>query len=274
MNFLFLIYFVGLFIAVYQDFTRREIDDWLNLFLFFSGVLFLIVNANLLVSSNLIFFGFFIFIICLLSFGFYYARFFSGGDSKLFFAISPLLFVSFSELSFFYLLFFIFSLFFCGSIYSLVYSFILFFKDFKKTKVYFVKEVKKKVNLYTLLVGFLFFIFGFFESILFSVAIFVFLFSFLICFAKTLEEISMKREVSTKNLREGDWLFNDVKVGNKMFKKSWEGLSSKDILYMESYDKKVLIKDGIPYAPAFLFAVILFYFKDFFMGFLSLFIFR
>ncbi len=268
MNFLFFFYLVGLIIAVYQDFTRREIDDCLNLFLFFSGVLFLIVSGNLLIGSSLVLFGFFIFIISLLSFGFYYARFFSGGDSKLFFAISPLLFGSFYNFSFFYILYFSFSLFLCGSIYSLIYAFYLFLRDFRKTSKYFMSEIKKKANILLLSLGILFFIIGLFEKIVFSISFFILLFVLLICLAKTLEETSMKRLVSTKNLKEGDWLFNDIKIGNKIFKKDWDGLRAEDILYAKRFNKKVFIKDGIPYAPSFLFAIILFYFKDFVIKFL------
>jgi len=268
MNFLFFFYLVGLIIAVYQDFTRREIDDWLNLFLFFSGVLFLIVSENLLNSSSLVLFGFFIFIISLFSFGFYYARFFSGGDSKLFFAISPILFTYFHDFSFFYILYFIFSLFLCGSVYSLVYSFYLFLRDFRKTGSYFTNEIKKKTNIFLIFLGILFLVIGFFEKIVFFVSFFIFLFVFLICLAKTLEENSMKRLVDAKNLREGDWLFYDVKIGSKLFKKSWDGLSATDLAYVKRFNKKVFIKDGIPYAPSFLFAIILFYFKDFFINLL------
>lgn len=266
MTFLFFFYFVGLIITVCQDIYRREIDDWLNLFLFFSGVLFLISSRTIYNSTSLVLFGFFIFFTALLSFLFYYARFFSGGDSKLFFALSPLVFVPFFELSLFYLGLFVISLFLCGSIYSLIYSGILFFKDFSKTRKRFIVEIRKKQSLYFIFISFVFLILSFFNKIFILLSFIIFLFIILLCLAKTLEDISMKKLVLTKNLREGDWLFSDVKVGKRLFKKSWDGLTLSEIKYLKKYNKKVFIKDGIPYAPSFFFALILFVFRDYLLG--------
>lgn len=267
MNFLFIFYLLGVFIAMYQDFTRREIDDWLNLFLFFSGILFLGISEKMFFSSSLLVsFGFFIFVISLLSFAFYYGRFFSGGDSKLFFALSPIIFVSLLDISLLYTAFFIISLLFCGSIYGVFYSIFLFALDFKRANLVFVKELKKKNNYLLILLGFLFFVLGFINNVFFYVSLFVLFFIFLICIAKTLEEVSMKRFLSTKDLREGDWLFSDVRVGKKVFRKSWDGLSAEDVEYMKKFNKKVFVKDGIPYAPAFLFALILFEFRSYLLG--------
>ena len=267
MNFLFIFYFLGLLIAIYQDFTRREIDDWLNLFLFFSGVLFLGVFFDMFRNSSvLISFGFFILIVSLLSFAFYYGRFFSGGDSKLFFALSPLLFTPFLESSFFNLFYFIIFLFVFGSVYSLCYSFFLFTRDFKKAKVFFIKELKRKYSLILSCIGIVLLIIGLFENLILILGILVFMFLFLFCMAKSLENVSMKRLVNTKKLREGDWLFYDVKIGNKIFKKNWEGLKSVDINYLRKFNKNIFVKDGIPYAPSFLFALIAYQFSSYLLG--------
>lgn len=267
MNFLFILYIFGLLFAVYQDFTRREIDDWLNLFIFSSGVLFLGCSENLFTnSSSLVLFGLFVFVVSLLSFAFYYCRFFSGGDSKLFFALSPLFFTSILYSSFYNLFIFIFSLFICGSIYSLIFSFYYFIKDFKKVYVVFLNNLKNRYNYYLLAISFILFLFGFVEYLSFVFSLFIILFVLLVSFAKSLENVSMKRYIKTSELREGDWLFSDVKVGKKVFKKSWDGLTAEDIKYMKKFNKRVFIKDGIPYAPSFLFALILFEFSDYLLG--------
>lgn len=269
MNFLFIFYFLGLIFAVYQDITRREIDDWLNLFLFSSGVLFLIFVQDLAFNPLiLVAFGFFIFSVSLLCFGFYYGRFFSGGDSKLFFALSPIFFTSLISSSFYNLFLYIALLFCCGSIYSLIYSFFLFSRDFKKVSVVFLKEIKKKYNLSLIGIFVILFVVGLFEKMILLFSFLILFFVVLICMAKSLEQVSMKREVSTKYIREGDWLFYDVKVGKKLFRKSWEGLSSIDVKYMKKFKKNIFIKDGIPYAPSFLFAILIFYFKDFLMNYM------
>lgn len=267
MNFLFIFYLIGLLFAVYQDLTRREIDDWLNLFLFFSGVIFLKITFNLFKNSSLfVSFGFFIFVVMLISLAFYYGRIFSGGDSKLLFALSPLFFSSFLDTSLFQFAYFIVLLFICGSVYSLIYSGVLFVKDFKKVKVIFFKELKKRNNLYLLGFAVCIIILGLFEKIFFAFAFLIILFIFLISMAKSLEGVSLKRIVNTKNLREGDWLFYDVKIGKKKFKNSWEGLSSGDLLYLKKFNKDIFVKDGIPYAPSFLLALILWGFKGYFLG--------
>jgi hypothetical protein len=267
MNFLFIIYLVGILIAVFQDFTRREIDDWLNLFIFSSGVLFLGCTENLFTNSvSLVTFGLFVFFVALLSLAFYYGRFFSGGDSKLFFALSPLFFTPFLVSSVYNLMIYIILLLVCGSIYSMFFSFYFFFKDFKKIKYVFLKFLNKKSNYILLSVAFILFLIGFIEKLFFLFSFFFPLFVFLICFAKSIEEVSMKRLVNTKNLREGDWLFSDIRIGKKLFKKNWDGLSEEDISYMKKFNKKVFIKDGIPYAPAFLFALILFEFREYLLG--------
>jgi len=267
MNFLIIFYLLGVFFAVYQDFTRREIDDWLNLFLFSTGVLFLGFTQQLFTNPTvLVTFGSFVFIVSLLSFAFYYGRFFSGGDSKLFFALSPLFFTPLLSFSCYNLFFYTILLFVCGSVYSLVYSSYLFFRDFKKVKVVFLSELNKKYYIFLIYLAVIFLFLGFFEKLIFIFSIFIFAFVFLICMAKSLEEISMKRLVSTKNLREGDWLFFDVEVGKKMFRKNWEGLNAKDLKYLKKFNKKIYVKDGIPYAPSFLFALFLFVFRDYLLG--------
>lgn len=265
MNFLYLFYFICISIAVFQDFKRREIDDWLNLFIFFSGILFLVVNGFFNEGGSFVFFGFFTLIVFLISLAFYFGRVFMGGDVKLFFALSPLVYLS-SGNSFFNLAIFTFLLFFLGSIYSLVYSFILFFKDWKKNRGLFGVEIRKKESLIMALLGIMFLAIGVFEKVFLLLSLVLFLGVILISFAKTLEKNSLKKLVFTKDLREGDWLFKDVRVGGRLFKKSWEGMGEKDIKYLKKFNKKVYIKDGVPYALAFLLTLVVFYFRDFLLN--------
>ncbi len=77
MNALFVIYLIGLIIATFQDFKRREIDNWLNLFLFFSGLGWLFINRDLF--NNFLFFNYLVFFGLLFLFCFY---FFSHSESN------------------------------------------------------------------------------------------------------------------------------------------------------------------------------------------------
>ncbi len=267
MNFSFVFYLAILLVVVFQDFKRREIDDWLNLFLFFSGISFLFFSDNVFFSSAVyIEFAFFIFIACLLCFLLYNFRFFSGGDAKLFFAMSPLFFSVIFYNALFNLLVFFICLAVCGCVYSLIYSGILFVRDYTKTRKAFVAELNKKYSKILLLVCLLFLVMGLWNIMSIFMGAFVFLFILLFSFAKSLENVSMKKNISTKDLREGDWLFYDLKIGNRTFKKNWDGLSEKDVAFLKRFNKNVVIKDGIPYAPAFFMALILYFFSSYLIG--------
>ncbi len=73
-------------------------------------------------------------------------------------------------------------------------------------------------------------------------------------------------EISSGKLREGDWLADNLKVGNKMISKKWEGLNHNQVLEIKKKFKKVKIKQGIPFVPVFLISFIAFIYL-FFMGF-------
>ena len=83
-------------------------------------------------------------------------------------------------------------------------------------------------------------------------------FPLLLSFAKGVEDIVMIRTIHGKNLREGDWLVSDVKVGKRQVKATFEGVSKEDMHLLRN-TKKVQIKDGLPFVPAFLFGFILYH---------------
>ncbi len=267
MNFLFWLFFAGLAIAFAQDVKRREVDNWLNLFLLVSGSVYLIFSAK---TSEQIFLVFiFILVFFALSNILYYCRFFAGGDAKLLFAMTPFFVAATFNLTFLNLGFFIFCLFLAGSVYGLSYTAILGIIHFKKMKKEVVKESKKLKLKYNLLLAFVFAIGGFFNSLFLIVAIFVLAFSLLFVYAKALEKVAMYRKVKSELLREGDWLVSDLKIGNRVFKANFDGLSKKEIELIKRKKKEVLIKEGLPFVPAFMIAFLLYaYFYDFFFNFL------
>ena len=73
----------------------------------------------------------------------------------------------------------------------------------------------------------------------------------------------MTNLIDSKYLKEGDWLAGDICVGNKVIKSRWEGLSESEARFLQKQNKKVLVKDGIPYAFSFLLALVAYYFKDY-----------
>jgi Flp pilus assembly protein protease CpaA len=270
-SFLFWVFLVGILVATCQDLKRREVDNWLNFFLFVFGAVFVFYSAlfmkdvgilfNFVLASGVLFAVMNIF---------YYGRVFAGGDAKLLFAMSALFVAS----SFYFTLIniglFLFSLMFCGSVYGLSYSLFLYFRSFKKVN----KEmglVIRKFNFRYLVFVFIgcFFVLGFLSPIFFLFCFFSILFFFLFVFSKALEKIFMIREVSGFELREGDWLVDDVRVGQNIIRANWEGLSSDDVKVLRRR-KKIKIKDGLPFVPAFLFAFLAYFLlRDWILGFLS-----
>ncbi len=80
-------------------------------------------------------------------------------------------------------------------------------------------------------------------------------------------EKSMVLEVPTSQLSEGDWLAEEIKIGNRKIKAGSYGLSKEDIRLLRKHRKKVKIRVGIPFVPSFfityVFTVI---FGNFFLG--------
>ncbi|NPE29617.1 hypothetical protein HNV12_16980 [Methanococcoides sp. SA1] len=244
----------GLIIACLQDLKRREIDNWLNLFLLFGGVVFIFYSSFFSGELSRIFLlGFLLLVMGLVMMLFYEGRVFAGGDARLLFAMTPLfLGVGFGE-SFLNVGIFILFLLISGSVYGLFYSGVLYVLNFKKVNVEMKKGFANFWIRFALLAGLGFFLGGFWNSFFFVFGLWALLFPLLYVFAKGLEEVSMIKTVDGKELREGDWLVEDVKVGGRVVKADYDGLDLKDIELLKN-KKKVLIKDGLPFAPVFLIA--------------------
>jgi Flp pilus assembly protein protease CpaA len=267
LGFLFWLFFVGIVIATLQDLKRREVDDWLNLFLLISSFSFIFYSALFLKDISIIFRAGFALVIL---FGvmniFYHGRVFAGGDAKLLFAMTVLFvganfFTTLANIGIF-LLFLMFS----GAIYGLTYSLILYGKNFKKVNSKIKKEFGNTWLRYAFLLGILFFVLSYLNLLFLVFAIVAFIFPLLYAFSKGLESVVMIRTIDGGSLREGDWLEKDVKIGNKLIRAEWGGLSLKDIKLLSKI-KKVKIKEGIPFVPAFLIAFLAYVFlKDWFVG--------
>ncbi len=266
--FLFFLFLFGIIVATMQDLKRREVDNWLNLFLIFSSLIFVFYGAILSGNLDIIFHvGFLIIVMFVVMNLFYYGRVFAGGDAKLLFAMTAF----FLGLTFWesiinigvFLLFLMVS----GSIYGLSYSFILWFQNRGKVNAEMKIIAKKKSIRYVVLLSVILMMLGFFDSFFLLIGVLLFIFPFLFIFAKGLENVSMIREVLGSELREGDWLVKDVKIKGKTIKADWDGLSLKSIELLKN-KKKVFIKEGLPFVPAFLIAFLGYVFlRNWFLGF-------
>lgn len=213
----------------------------------------------------------------LLAFGFvmYYFGQWGGGDAKVLAAIGffiPMLFQN----SFFAILLpfpfssmltYLLNLFLIGTVYMILYAFVLaimhkeiifeFFREVKATSNflivgslilfsfmfainwYLTSTVQVSVNLRLVLVN---------SLITISLAIFLF---FIWKFTKAVESIGFKKKIPLSKLRVGDVLLES---------KVWEGITEKELKAIRRSGKKsVIIKEGIRFAPTFVFALLFTY---------------
>ena len=264
-GFLFWLFLIGIVVASLQDLKRREVDNWLNLFLLVVSFSFVFYRVIFEGDGSLVFHaGFVLVIMFAMTNVFYYGRVFAGGDAKLLFAMTVFFIgVSFNE-SLVNVGIFLLFLMVAGSIYGLVYSLVLYVRDFEKVN----REIRDSLvaGRWPLIVFLLVMLLGFFYWVFFVFGVFVLLSFGLYVFAKGLEKVSMIRVVSGKDLREGDWLVDDVVLRkvtghrsqvtgmkNIVIKADWEGLSLENVELLRN-KKKIKIKDGLPFVPAFLIA--------------------
>ncbi len=254
---------VGLIIASYCDIRTREVPDWLNFGLIFSvlgiRLIFSVGESwNIFISGLL---GFAIFFV--LAYLFYYTNQWGGGDSKLLMAMGLLIGVTFPFNSSSWNLFWFFLiLLFLGAVYGLVWMFILaiqkwsvFFPDFKKNV-----RGSTKVHYAAIIGSLLLIIAGLFYHFFFILAVFPVSFFYLFMFVTAVEECCFLKKVKISKLTEGDWLAEDVLVkGKKLLDvKTLEKNDLKKLreLMAAGKLKHVLIKEGVPFIPSFLFAYI------------------
>jgi len=261
MIFLYVLFFIGILIASIQDIRRREVDNYINFFLLASGLVY-IVFLGIFNDYNLILLGLLAFVVMfLLANLFYYSRIFAGGDAKLMIALSALFVAASIKLTLINIGIFLVFLIISGSVYGILYSVYLVsshYSDFKKDlKKYFWFK-------YGVAAAVVLFVFSYFNLFFLLLAIFA-LFPVLFAVAKSIENVCMIKEISGKELREGDWIAQEVSFKGKKIKPDWEGLTKKQVLFLSKI-KKIKVKEGLPFVPAFLIAFIFYYFKDYFFG--------
>ncbi len=273
--FLALLGLVWVIFATIQDLKTREISDWLNFSLIIFALGFRFFHS--LFSSGLSLSGFNFFYQGVLGLGvffvvgniFYYTKLFAGGDAKLLIALGPVIalgetfFMSLEILLLFLMLFLI-----TGAIYTLFTSLFLVFRNYKSFKRESKKQFKRYKRYYNLVL--IFALVSVLMGIIFDVlfvylGMLIFLFPWLHLYSKSVDESSMIKSVSVKDLKEGDWIYKTLKFGKgknkKIVKARWEGLSKEDIMLLKKKmkGKKIKIRQGIPFAVVFLISYVIFF---------------
>jgi len=260
---------IWLVVASVSDIKRREVANWLSFSLLAIALGLRAIGAITMKQPPYFLYSILIFaIFYAISELFYQTKIFAGGDAKLLVALSVVFATqpSFSEpfrilsLEFPFIAVLFYNILFVGSLFGIAYSIVLaitnrkkFIREFSKLE----KTNRKKICLFEvimLILIFLFFITGIVSILILYVLGFIY--PFLYIFVKAIENACMIKLVFPKELTEGDWLVNAVKIGRKIIKPTADGLSMSEIRMIRKANKKVLIKQGIPFVPVFLIAVI------------------
>ena len=291
----YIISFAALLTGSITDLKTREVPDWVNYGLIFSGVLvnalltfilpgqilveeatynnlaysqYIISSQSYLIGSILglaIFFG--------IAYIMFYAGQWGGGDSKILMGLGAMIGIGAGSIGRQFLTGFFINSLFVGAAYGLLWSFFLVFNHKKK----FICEFKRilsadnAVQAKKLMLAALFFLlmsFFFIGAIYAKIAVLSFTFLILAAFylwifIKAVEKSCMQKLVEPAKLTEGDWIVNDVYAGRHYICGPKDlGISKSQIrkliqLYRQRKVKKILIKEGVPFVPSFFIAYIL-----------------
>ena len=256
--------FIVLFIASYIDIRTREVPDWLNYGLIFSAFGIRIIYSFSL-GWEIILSGILGFIVCLgLAFLFYYTNQWGGGDSKLLMGMGAIIGITYPfDASSWNLLFFFLALLFLGAIYGLIFMVGIAVKKRKIFMKEFIKSVKskKKLSLFLIILTIILIVFSVLKIYLWPLIFFPLGLFYLFISINIVEKTCFFKKVKPEHLTEGDWLIEDVKVKRKIVMGA-KTLEKEDVwklrfLERENKIKKVLIKEGVPFVPSFLFAYLL-----------------
>ena len=270
--FLISIALIYLILATIFDIKIKEVPDWLSFSLIAIALFTNFLYSVVFNEWDYIIFSLIGLVIALI-FGslMYYSRQWGGGDTKLLIGLCALIpMYPKTLLNYFnpslnlpFLAILLLNILITGGIYGLLFSAGLAIKNHKKFSKEFdllIKNYTSKLNikfyLYyimpVILVFILMLIFNYLLSMIFI--IFIILLIFIYIFIKAVENSSMYKLINVKNLEEGDWVVNQIKIKNKIiYKPKLLGVTKQDIIKLQkSSIKKVLIKDGLPFVPAFL----------------------
>jgi len=255
-----------LIIASIVDLYIMEVPDWLNFAGVAAGVgihlIFSIQQWNMwpLLSSG-IGAGIAFAIACLM----FYTGQWGGGDAKLLMALGAL--IGFEADKFGFGASFLINLVFIGGAWGMLWSGFLAIrnrKEFWKTfRTLSHQQPYSRMRISALISTTVFIIAALilvqFQLELIALAFVTYSICYAIIFIKSVELSSMHKWITPDKATEGDWLINPVKTGKTIIEPSKLGLDKKQVqilhkLYSQKKIDKILVKYGIPFAPAFLFA--------------------
>jgi len=183
----------------------------------------------------------------------YHFGLWGGGDLKILTALSiGLAFFSTDSGNPFFADFLINTLY-SGVLWGLIWMIYSMIKNYKKV-IQIIKKSEWIVLGTTLLVSI---ILLFLNNNLFSLLGYTIIFFELFYLIKRVEKDIQTMDKKVKELEEGDWIIEPIKINKTIIEKKGIGLTKEDIkLLQNSKLKQIKIRDGIPFVPSFLIAFI------------------
>lgn len=255
---------IWLIFATVTDIKKREVPDWLSYSLVVIGLGSRLIYSIIMKDISYILWGLLGFLVF---FAFanlmYFTKQWGGGDSKLLMGLGAILgnyqSIFYGLHKFPFLITLLINIFIAGTVYGVIYSMFLGFKNLDEFLIEFKKRDLKELKILFCLVIILgvisFLVLGReFSYLVILLLIFLLLGIILLYAIKIIEDVSLYRILEVNKLTEGDWLVSDIiKHGKVVCKAKNIGLTKDDITKLKkNHIKKVLIKEGIPFVPGFL----------------------
>jgi len=267
---------IWLIIASITDIKIREVPNWLSFSLIIIAICFQLISSILnknpkIILNSLTGFGIFFIIGNLM----YYTKQWGGGDAKILMGIGAVfpsyptsfIYIFTPKLSLSFLAIILLNILIIGAIYSLIASIILAIKNRKKFKKELdkkikdkkIKSIKKRIILISIFsyIPFYLLLKELFSSMILATLPLILFYLWLIIGA--IEKVSMYKKINVIQLREGDWITKKIKIKDKtLYSPNIEGITNKEIKKLiKNKIKKVIIREGLPFLPAILIALII-----------------
>jgi Flp pilus assembly protein protease CpaA len=272
-----LIALIALIIGSITDLKKREVHDYVSYGLiiisFGVSIIYSIVlwDYHPMLHATL---GFIIGLV--IAYAMFYLGQWGGGDSKLIMGLGAVIgfnaFPIFGENNY-WLFMFLINMLFIGAMYGMIWSVYLAIKhrriflknvnewlrrkDIKILRILLLASTLIALALIILLAP------EEFKILLISFVAMIFMIFYVWIFIKVIEQSCMIKELPISKLTEGDWIFKDIIINKKVIAGPKDlGISKEQIALLKKFAKqkkikKVLVKEGIPFIPAFLIAFII-----------------
>ena len=253
---------LALAVASYCDLKTREVPDWLNY-----GLIVAALGTRVIFSFQdnwwVLLSGILGFLACFaLACIFYYTNQWGGGDSKLLMGLGAVIGITLplgtDSLNLFYFFIATISL---GAVYGLIWMIVLALTHRKTFAQSFKDELNKYRHVHTalLVAAAVLLLTSIFLRFLWPISIFILVVFYLLIFVSAVEQHSFTKKIPLGKLTEGDWLAEGITfAGRQILPK--KTITTGDLSLLRKLKerlKTVLIQEGIPFVPSFLFAYIL-----------------